>query len=82
MKKEVSLLKRYTDFNDRLKARGVEFSAFNCPSCDEQIETQVAPAGERWDTIAECPYCNTDYVKITEGARAYGVPLTPRKKSA
>ena len=82
MKKKSGLLKRYQEYNERLKAAGVTLTAFKCPCCGEKIETQVAPAGERWDTIAECPYCNTDYAKVTKGERAYGAPLTPRRKSA
>lgn len=76
MAKEATLMQRYTDYNDRLKARGINLIAFNCPHCAESIETHPAPAGEVWDALSQCPHCERMYMKITEGKTARGdVPV-------
>lgn len=64
---------RYTEYNDRLKAQGVKMTKFSCPSCAREIETQAAPKGERWDTLANCPHCDAMYMKITDGKKAFGL---------
>jgi Zn finger protein HypA/HybF involved in hydrogenase expression len=68
-----SLLKLYTDYNDRLKAQGIKLIEFACPCCAEKIETRPAPRGEEWDSLAQCPHCDAMYTKITEGATAHGL---------
>lgn len=67
-----SLLKRYTEYNDRLKAKGATLITFACPACAKDIETLPAPKGEYWDTLAQCPHCEKLYMKITEGKTARG----------
>ena len=67
-----TLLKRYTEYNDRLKAKGAKMIKFNCPMCAKDIETLPAPKGEFWDTLAQCPHCEALYIKITEGKTARG----------
>ncbi|MFU7316048.1 hypothetical protein ACM74O_30120 [Pseudomonas aeruginosa] len=37
-----TLMQRYTEYNDRLKAQGVRFLAFACPKCGGEIETERA----------------------------------------
>lgn len=67
-----SLMKRYTEYNDRLKAKGATLIKFACPACTKDIETLPAPKGEFWDTLAQCPHCEALYMKITEGKTARG----------
>lgn len=67
------LMKIYTEYNDRLKARGAKLIKFECPICSESIETLPAPNGHLWDTLAQCPHCEAFYMKITEGKSARGV---------
>lgn len=62
-----TLLQRYTEYNDRLKAQGITLIAFECPACNQSIETQPAPKGDVWDTLSECPHCNAMFMKITDG---------------
>jgi Zn finger protein HypA/HybF involved in hydrogenase expression len=77
-----TLMQRYTEYNDRLKAQGVKLIAFDCPSCKQSIETHPAPKGEVWDTLSECPHCNAMFMKITKGKTAYGlIPEAPAKVS-
>lgn len=70
---KATLMQRYTDYNDRLKARGIKLIAFACPECGESIETQSAPKGEVWDALSDCPHCERMFMKITEGGIALGV---------
>jgi Zn finger protein HypA/HybF involved in hydrogenase expression len=67
-----SLLNRYTEYNDRLKAKGAKLIKFGCPACAKDIETLPAPKDEYWDTLAQCPHCEALYMKITEGNTARG----------
>lgn len=67
-----SLMHRYTEYNDRLKAQGIKLIAFACPCCTKSIETRPAPRGELWDTLSSCPHCNALYMKITKGKKAFG----------
>lgn len=77
-----TLMQRYTEYNNRLKAQGIEMVAFDCPACKLSIETQPAPKGDVWDTLSECPYCNAMYMKFTEGQTAYGlIPNAPATTS-
>ena len=68
-----TLMQRYTEYNDRLKAQGIKLIAFECPACKQSIETQPAPKGDVWDSLAECPQCNAMYMKITQGKKARGL---------
>lgn len=68
-----SLMQRYTEYNDRLKAQGIKLIAFQCPDCKQSIETQPAPEGDIWDTLSNCPHCNAMFMKITKGHKAYGL---------
>lgn len=68
-----TLMERYQEYNNRLKARGIKMVSYQCPCCSESIETQPAPKGEKWDTLSECPHCNRLYMKFTDGSRAYGL---------
>ncbi|EPG9355252.1 hypothetical protein ACKU3Z_030060 [Pseudomonas aeruginosa] len=68
-----TLMQRYTEYNDRLKAKGVKLVAFECPACQQSIETLPAPKGDVWDNLSECPHCNAMFMKITEGQKAYGL---------
>jgi|TARA_Y100001951_G_C11294393_1_gene274509 Zn finger protein HypA/HybF involved in hydrogenase expression len=73
-----TLMQRYTEYNDRLKAQGIKLIAFECPACKQAIETQPAPKGDVWDSLAECPHCNVMYMKITQGKKARGlIPQVP-----
>jgi hypothetical protein len=75
-----TLMKRYTEYNDRLKARGATLIKFACPGCNKDIETLPAPTGEFWDSLAECPHCEVRYLKITDGPTARGV--SPQQDTA
>lgn len=68
-----TLMQRYTEYNDRLKAQGVKLIAFACPACNQNIETREAPKGDVWDTLSDCPHCNAMFMKITKGKKAYGL---------
>ncbi|AGZ38101.1 MAG: hypothetical protein ACOKSU_21940 [Pseudomonas sp.] len=73
-----TLMQRYTEYNDRLKAQGIKLIAFECPACKQSIETQPAPNGDVWDTLSECPHCNAMFMKVTEGEQARGlIPQAP-----
>ncbi|MDX5979560.1 hypothetical protein [Vreelandella alkaliphila] len=67
------LKQRYTEYNNRLRADGHKLLAFPCPACDQAIETQAAPAGDEWDTLANCPHCEAMYFKIVTSTAAHGV---------
>jgi len=73
-----TLMQRYTEYNDRLKAKGIKLITFACPSCGQSIETGPAPEGDVWDTLSDCPHCNAMFMKVTEGKKAYGlIPEAP-----
>lgn len=66
-------LGRYNFAIERLKANGYKLLAFQCPACKKEIQTQAAPEGEKWDSFAECPHCESFFAKITQGGNAWGV---------
>ena len=66
-------LKQQLDaYNARLKQHGHTLITLECPHCQCLIETQAAPAGEKWDSLATCPSCERIYMKLTDGSKAYG----------
>lgn len=68
----MTLLEKVEKYNLGLKARGIPMTSFDCPRCGGEIETQTAPPGETWDTLATCPHCERLYFKITKGPNACG----------
>lgn len=72
-----TLMKAYTECNDRLKAGGAKLVSFPCPACNSGIETLPAPKGEQWDSLSSCPHCEALYMKITKGKNAFGVLPPP-----
>ncbi|HFX1466303.1 TPA: hypothetical protein ACID2X_005189 [Pseudomonas aeruginosa] len=67
-----TLMQRYTEYNDRLKAQGVRFLASACPKCGGEIETERATRGQTWDTLSTCPHCEALFMKITTHTKAVG----------
>lgn len=57
----------------RLKAKGVKLVACSCPKCTKIIKTLAAPKGETWDSMAQCPHCETLFMKFTKGRLSWGV---------
>lgn len=68
-----TLMQRYTQYNERLKAKGIKLISFDCPSCAKAIECQAAPRGDTWDSMANCPHCDALFKHITEGKKSYGL---------
>ncbi|KPX46955.1 hypothetical protein ALO68_200094 [Pseudomonas syringae pv. helianthi] len=78
-----TLMQLYTEYNDRLKAQGIKLITFSCPNCNESVETRPAPKGDTWDTLSDCPHCNSMFMKITKGKKAFGlIPDGQSKASA
>lgn len=71
--KSNSPLETYKAQVARLKAKGVKLVAMSCPKCTKIIRTLPAPKGETWDSVGQCPYCESIFLKITKGRNAYGV---------
>lgn len=68
-------LQQYHAYIAKLQSMGKEVTSYECPECKGKIKTQVAPAGDKWDTISVCPHCDEMHLKITEGARARAVSM-------
>ena len=73
-----NVMQVYTEYYSRLKAKGVRLIKFDCPKCAKEIETVPAPAGEKWDSMSQCPHCESLFKKFTIGSRAYGLNLASR----
>lgn len=67
-----SLMQRYTEYNDRLKAAGVEMYSYPCPACEGVIEARRPPKGETWDSMTECPHCKALFMAVYTHGKAVG----------
>ena len=62
----------YTEYNDQLKAKGIQLTKYPCPCCGMDIEGQPAAKCEVWDTLSSCPHCDDIYLKVSDGEKVYG----------
>lgn len=62
--------RQYTEYLEKLHNLGKRTTAYNCPSCNGEIQTQIAPKGDKWDTLSACPHCDALHMKITTGSKA------------
>lgn len=67
---ENNKLQQYQNYIDRLQSMGKQIATYKCPTCQSEIKTQAAPAGEVWDTLSTCPHCDSLHLKFTKGATA------------
>lgn len=77
-----TLMQQYTAYNDRLKARGVQFLTFQCPACSSAIEVQQPGLGEKWDTLASCPHCEVMFMEVATHTQAFGYMPPARTEGA
>lgn len=75
-------MQNYLSQLEQLKAEGCQLVTLNCPCCERPIETAAAPPGETWDTLTDCPHCESVFLLITEGPRARGVRPTRQDGTA
>jgi uncharacterized C2H2 Zn-finger protein len=57
----MSLLENYLKYINNAEGRGEKFLVFKCPYCRQILKTSPDPG----DTFSTCPYCLTNYFKIT-----------------
>lgn len=60
----MSLLARYNEHTDRLKASGAKLTSYPCPACHGTIETIQPPGGQVYDSIVDCPHCEKMHFKV------------------
>ncbi|CNI27128.1 hypothetical protein N0H69_12470 [Yersinia alsatica] len=64
------LLDDHNKYVAQAKAKGVNFITLSCPICNKEIETRRGIDNTVWDSLATCPYCESIYLKITDGGKA------------
>ncbi|OFC62605.1 hypothetical protein [Candidatus Erwinia dacicola] len=70
-----AIKEKYAAFIKRVEGNGTATLGFYCPHCKSAILTLAAPAGETWDSMSTCPYCEGIFMKITtHTAVNIGVP--------
>lgn len=68
----------HAQYIDHMRERGRHIIRYECPSCEQPINTLCGEYGQKWDTIAICPHCNTLHLKVTHFDQAYA--YTVRRK--
>lgn len=63
------LLDDHRKYVVQAKAKGTKFITVNCPTCNKGIETRRGIDNTVWDSLATCPYCESIYLKITDGGK-------------
>lgn len=67
-----TLAEQHAEFIARVKRNGGKLLTLKCPECDKPIETQAAPKGDRWTSLAVCPHCEAYYSKVVTPTKAIG----------
>jgi Zn finger protein HypA/HybF involved in hydrogenase expression len=74
MQEDLAKLKaRHDEYIEKCRAAGAKLTAYRAPCCGGLLEARVAPRGQVWDTMAQCPHCGGLYLKITKGDRVTAV---------
>lgn len=73
-KRKPTLLEQYEEYIERLKSFGNRMVTAPCPHCQTAIEAPAAPRGDKWDTAAQCPWCEEHYFRIVTH---YSMKVTP-----
>ena len=69
MSEEHSIKQEYKQFILVVKKDGGILLKFQCPYCQEEIETLVAPGKAVRDSLTTCPYCQGTFMKIATATR-------------
>lgn len=59
---ETKAVKDYKRFVSATKAD--EVIGYECPRCQVELKALKPPAGEVWDSVTMCPYCEGFFVKV------------------
>lgn len=60
----------YHDWVANMERRGVRMDDYQCPECDMPLKTVTNSTDVDWESLAECPHCESLFLKLTKARNA------------
>ena len=70
--KIVNMLKQHEEYISKYKSKGGQVLTYKTPCCKKLLESPKPSAGEQWDSLTRCPYCDEIFMKISTEKKIIG----------